>query len=71
MERLSVDPSFAGRSVNEEVLRWEKPPDHCTGSLLRSDRDLDETDSGLDIDALKVVSVSAGCAPEAFPGLLP
>jgi Fe-S cluster assembly ATP-binding protein len=58
MERLSVDPSFAERSVNEGFSGGEKKRHEILQLELLSPRIavLDETDSGLDIDALKVVS---------------
>ncbi len=58
MARLSVDPSFAERSVNEGFSGGEKKRHEILQlELLRPKiAVLDETDSGLDIDALKVVS---------------
>jgi Fe-S cluster assembly ATP-binding protein len=58
MERLSVDPSFAERSVNEGFSGGEKKRHEILQLELLKPRVavLDETDSGLDIDALKVVS---------------
>jgi len=58
MERLSVDPSFAERSVNEGFSGGEKKRHEILQLELLSPKMavLDETDSGLDIDALKVVS---------------
>ncbi len=58
MDRLSVDPSFAERSVNEGFSGGEKKRHEILQlELLRPKiAVLDETDSGLDIDALKVVS---------------
>ena len=58
MARLSVDPSFAERSVNEGFSGGEKKRHEILQlELLRPKiAILDETDSGLDIDALKVVS---------------
>jgi Fe-S cluster assembly ATP-binding protein len=58
MDRLSVDPSFAERSVNEGFSGGEKKRHEILQlELLRPKiAILDETDSGLDIDALKVVS---------------
>jgi Fe-S cluster assembly ATP-binding protein len=58
MERLGIDRKFTSRSVNEGFSGGEKKrceilqmamlkPDYCI---------LDETDSGLDIDALKIVA---------------
>jgi Fe-S cluster assembly ATP-binding protein len=58
MERLSVDPSFAERRVNEGFSGGEKKRHEILQLELLKPRVavLDETDSGLDIDALKVVS---------------
>lgn len=58
MERLGIDRKFTSRSVNEGFSGGEKKrceilqmamlkPDYCI---------LDETDSGLDVDALKIVA---------------
>ena len=58
MDRLGIDRKFSGRSVNEGFSGGEKKrceilqmamlePKYCV---------LDETDSGLDIDALKIVA---------------
>ena len=56
MERLSVDPSFAERSVNEGFSGGEKKRHEILQLELLQPKIaiLDETDSGLDIDALKV-----------------
>jgi len=58
MEALSVDPSFAERSVNEGFSGGEKKRHEILQLELLQPKIaiLDETDSGLDIDALKVVS---------------
>jgi Fe-S cluster assembly ATP-binding protein len=58
MARLSVDPSFAERSVNEGFSGGEKKRHEILQLELLKPKVaiLDETDSGLDIDALKVVS---------------
>jgi Fe-S cluster assembly ATP-binding protein len=58
MEKLAVDPSFAERSVNEGFSGGEKKRHEILQLELLKPRVavLDETDSGLDIDALKVVS---------------
>src|SRR5215203_3321649 len=58
MERLSVDPSFAERNVNEGFSGGEKKRHEILQLELLKPKVavLDETDSGLDIDALKVVS---------------
>jgi Fe-S cluster assembly ATP-binding protein len=58
MERLSVDASFAERNVNEGFSGGEKKRHEILQLELLKPKFaiLDETDSGLDIDALKVVS---------------
>ena len=58
MERLGVDPAFAQRNVNEGFSGGEKKRHEIVQlELLKPAMAiLDETDSGLDIDALKVVS---------------
>lgn len=58
MEQLRIDPVFSERSVNEGFSGGEKKRHEILQmELLRpSFAVLDETDSGLDIDALRVVS---------------
>jgi Fe-S cluster assembly ATP-binding protein len=58
MERLAIDPSFATRNVNEGFSGGEKKRHEILQLELLQPKIaiLDETDSGLDIDALKVVS---------------
>jgi Fe-S cluster assembly ATP-binding protein len=58
MERLQIDPSFAERNVNEGFSGGEKKRHEILQlELLKPDiAILDETDSGLDVDALRVVS---------------
>jgi len=58
MERLQIDPAFAQRNVNEGFSGGEKKRHEILQlELLRPKiAILDETDSGLDIDALRVVS---------------
>jgi Fe-S cluster assembly ATP-binding protein len=58
MERLGMDPSFAQRNVNEGFSGGEKKRHEIVQMELLRPRIaiLDETDSGLDIDALRVVS---------------
>src|SRR6266576_359939 len=58
MAALAIDPAFAERNLNEGFSGGEKKR-HEILQLERLDPKmaiLDETDSGLDIDALKVVS---------------
>jgi Fe-S cluster assembly ATP-binding protein len=58
MERLHIDPSFAQRNVNEGFSGGEKKRFEIMQLELLQPKIaiLDETDSGLDIDALRVVS---------------
>ena len=58
MDRMSMDTAFAQRNVNEGFSGGEKKRHEIVQLELLNPRFaiLDETDSGLDIDALKVVS---------------
>jgi Fe-S cluster assembly ATP-binding protein len=58
MEQLGVDQSFAERNVNEGFSGGEKKRHEILQLELLKPKIaiLDETDSGLDIDALKIVS---------------
>ncbi|MGQ0630693.1 MAG: Fe-S cluster assembly ATPase SufC [Sporichthyaceae bacterium] len=58
MDQLAMDPSFAQRNVNEGFSGGEKKRHEILQLELLKPKIaiLDETDSGLDIDALKVVS---------------
>lgn len=58
IESLGMDPKFAGRSVNEGFSGGEKKRAEIAQMKLLEPRValLDEIDSGLDIDALKLVS---------------
>jgi Fe-S cluster assembly ATP-binding protein len=58
MERLGMDPNFAQRNVNEGFSGGEKKRHEIVQLELLKPKVaiLDETDSGLDIDALRVVS---------------
>ena len=58
MKRLSVDPKFMDRYLNDGFSGGEKKRSEVLQlALLEPDMAiLDETDSGLDIDALKVVA---------------
>lgn len=65
---LSVDETFAGRYVNDGFSGGEKKRIEILQMAMLKPRMaiLDETDSGLDIDALKVVSegINRVCGPE-------
>src|ERR1700691_4188553 len=58
MDALSIDPGFAERNLNEGFSGGEKKRHEILQMQLLNPKIaiLDETDSGLDIDALKVVS---------------
>jgi Fe-S cluster assembly ATP-binding protein len=58
MDSLAIDPAFAERNVNEGFSGGEKKRHEILQLELLQPRIavLDETDSGLDIDALKVVA---------------
>jgi Fe-S cluster assembly ATP-binding protein len=58
MAELAIDPEFAQRNLNEGFSGGEKKRHEILQLELLSPKIavLDETDSGLDIDALKVVS---------------
>ena len=58
MEQLRMDPAFADRNVNEGFSGGEKKRHEILQMELLRPRIaiLDETDSGLDVDALRIVS---------------
>jgi Fe-S cluster assembly ATP-binding protein len=58
LDHLSIDPAFAQRSLNEGFSGGEKKRHEILQLELLKPKIavLDETDSGLDVDALKVVS---------------
>ncbi|MDL4820655.1 Fe-S cluster assembly ATPase SufC [Actinomadura opuntiae] len=58
MDELSIDPAFAQRSLNEGFSGGEKKRHEILQLEMLKPKIavLDETDSGLDVDALKVVS---------------
>ena len=58
MSKLAMDPAFAERSVNEGFSGGEKKRQEILQLELLKPKIaiLDETDSGLDVDALRVVS---------------
>jgi Fe-S cluster assembly ATP-binding protein len=67
MERLRMDDSFAERSVNEGFSGGEKKRHEILQMELLQPKFavLDETDSGLDVDALKIVSEGVNRAKES------
>ena len=58
MERLEMDPSFADRYLNEGFSGGEKKRNEILQMAIREPdvAVLDETDSGLDVDALRIVA---------------
>lgn len=68
MDELGMDRKFTGRSVNEGFSGGEKKRNEILQMMMLepSYAILDETDSGLDIDALKIVAqgVNAMRSPE-------
>jgi Fe-S cluster assembly ATP-binding protein len=58
MQFMEMDPAFLGRAVNEGFSGGEKKRNEILQMLVLEPKLalLDETDSGLDIDALKVVA---------------
>ena len=70
MNDLGIDPSFSERSVNEGFSGGEKKRHEILQlSLLKPKiAILDETDSGLDVDALRVVSEGVNRYKEAENG---
>ncbi len=67
MDRLAMDPSFAERNVNQGFSGGEKKRHEILQmELLRPKiAVLDETDSGLDVDALRVVSDGVNAVRES------
>ena len=67
MKALRMDPKFAARNVNEGFSGGEKKRHEILQlELLKpAIAVLDETDSGLDVDALKIVSEGVNRAKEA------
>jgi Fe-S cluster assembly ATP-binding protein len=70
MQSLDIDPAFSERSVNEGFSGGEKKRHEILQlSLLKPKiAILDETDSGLDVDALRVVSEGVNRYAEAEHG---
>jgi len=67
MENLRMDPSFAERNVNEGFSGGEKKRHEILQMELLKPKFaiLDETDSGLDVDALRIVSEGVNRAKDA------
>src|SRR3954454_9157130 len=73
MDGLAMDPSFAERNVNEGFSGGEKKRHEILQLALLKPKIaiLDETDSGLDVDALKVVSDGVNRYAEETHGGIP
>ena len=71
MERLGMDKSFASRHLNQGFSGGEKKRNEILQMALLKPRIavLDETDSGLDIDALRVVGRGVRAVREERPEL--
>jgi Fe-S cluster assembly ATP-binding protein len=71
-ESLDLDPQFLKRGVNEGFSGGEKKRNEILQLLLLNPKMaiLDETDSGLDIDALKVVAEGVNRYRNAQNGVL-
>jgi Fe-S cluster assembly ATP-binding protein len=71
MKRLGMDPSFGDRYLNEGFSGGEKKRNEILQlAILEPDLAiLDETDSGLDIDALGVVARGVETVRQTRPGL--
>jgi Fe-S cluster assembly ATP-binding protein len=72
MDQLEMDRSFTGRSVNEGFSGGEKKRNEILQMMMLEPKYaiLDETDSGLDIDALKIVSRGVNAMRSEERGLL-
>ncbi|MGO1398049.1 MAG: Fe-S cluster assembly ATPase SufC [Brevibacterium yomogidense] len=66
MKNLRMDPEFASRSVNEGFSGGEKKRHEILQMQMLKPKFavLDETDSGLDVDALRIVSEGVNVARE-------
>lgn len=72
MDSLEMDRKFTARSVNEGFSGGEKKRNEILQMLMLNPKYaiLDETDSGLDIDALKIVAQGVNGARSAERGFL-
>ncbi|MBE6413652.1 MAG: Fe-S cluster assembly ATPase SufC [Verrucomicrobiaceae bacterium] len=72
MDLLKMDKSFTARSVNEGFSGGEKKRCDILQMLMLNPKFavLDETDSGLDIDALRIVSEGVNSARSSERGML-
>ncbi len=71
MERLGIDPSFSDRYLNEGFSGGEKKRNEILQMAILEPElaILDETDSGLDIDALKTVASGITLVRQSRPDL--
>jgi Fe-S cluster assembly ATP-binding protein len=71
MRKLGMDPSFGDRYLNDGFSGGEKKRNEILQMAVLEPEFavLDETDSGLDIDALKVVASGVAQVRKARPGL--
>jgi Fe-S cluster assembly ATP-binding protein len=71
MDRLRMDPSFAERHLNEGFSGGERKRNEILQMALLEPTlaILDETDSGLDVDALKIVADGVATVREHRPDL--
>lgn len=72
METLEMDPSYAGRDLNAGFSGGEKKKAEILQLLMLRPKlaILDETDSGLDVDAVKTVSAGVSAYRKACGGSL-
>lgn len=72
MEKLSMDPSFSKRGVNEGFSGGEKKRAEILQLMMLKPKYaiLDETDSGLDVDALKIVTDGINTVRKSGMGIL-
>ena len=72
MDELEMDRSFTGRSVNEGFSGGEKKRNEILQMMMLEPAYavLDETDSGLDIDALKIVAKGVNAMRSPDRGML-
>src|SRR5256714_12672054 len=72
MKLVAMDPSFTGRSVNEGFSGGEKKRNEILQMAVLDPRlaILDETDSGLDIDALRTVADGVNSLRNKDPAMI-
>lgn len=72
MQQLGMDPQFTSRAVNEGFSGGEKKRNDILQMMMLEPRYaiLDETDSGLDVDALRIVSEGVNSMRAPFRSFL-